>query len=403
MKADKQVIRDKYKNYSTEELIQDEYFILSMTNPTCESDSFWRELVQEGIIAVYDYQQACYLFDSLQVCPEVLSDEEIQSLWKNVSATNDHLKVKKQKRKRRLFGWLTGSPVSALLILFICVIFTEKQTIPAIYIENIEAPAERVPDIQLVLAEDNIVTLDGQETEIIYGDEYITINNDLRIKKKIHEKNQIAYNQLIVPKGKRSTITFEDGSKIWVNVGTRIVYPVVFEEAKREIYVDGEIFLDIYSKKECPFIVKSKKLNVEVLGTQFGFMAYESDEIQHVVLVSGSVKIESKDRHTEAMLTPNNMFLFENGTSCIQEVDIADYTSWKSGMYQYHSERLDVIMKRLSRYYGIPISCEPEVAHLKCSGKLDLKGDLNAMLRGISQTVPVSYQFRNGIYVIVNK
>jgi ferric-dicitrate binding protein FerR (iron transport regulator) len=123
-------------------------------------------------------------------------------------------------------------------------------------------------------------------------------------------------------------------------------------------------------------------------------MAYENDTNQHIVLISGSVRVHSGD-NAETVLSPNEMYISENGNSHVEKVNVEYFTSWKTGMYQYKSERLEVIMKRLSRYYGKDISCMPEVAHLKCSGKLDLKDDLNSVLRGISHTAPVNYQFDN--------
>lgn len=395
---------NRYKGYTSEDLLLDEYFIQSMTNPTKESDAFWRKATQDGVLSSADYQLACYLFDSMQVQSESISNEEIDHVWDNIHTTNNHLKQIRRKKRNYFFFGAIGS-VASLLLLFA---YIELTTTPAktdtdFSIENVIAPTEAITDIQLILSDNEAIALDGKEAEITYGNENIAINNDTKLKKQTHTNESIIYNQLIVPKGKRSTLIFEDGSKIWVNAGTRIVYPVVFANSEREIFVDGEIFLDVSYDTDRPFIVKSKDFNVEVLGTSFNFMAYESDNTHHVVLVSGTVNIKSNHDDTKAMLSPNEMFLLENNTTHIQKVNVNEYISWKTGMYQYQSERLDVIMKRLSRYYGEEITCKPEVAHLKCSGKLDLKDDLNIVLKGISQTAPVKYQVKDGIYMIVNK
>ena len=205
------------------------------------------------------------------------------------------------------------------------------------------------------------------------------------------DKNTI-YNQLIVPLGKRSMLTFAEGTKIWVNAGTRVVYPATFDNVKREIFVDGEVFLDVMPDKECPFIVKTKQHRIEVLGTSFNITAYEKDTIHNVVLVSGAVKISSPEDET-TFLSPSQLFTYANGAATVKTVDVDTYISWKSGVYQYNSERLGVLLQRLSRYYGIEIYCMEPVSQLKCSGKLDLKDDLQQILHGIARMAPISIKY----------
>lgn len=74
---------------------------------------------------------------------------------------------------------------------------------------------------------------------------------------------------MVIPRGKRSVLTFSDGSKVWVNAGTRVIYPTEFEKDKREIYVDGEIYIEVARDEERPFYVRTKDMNVRVLGTKF--------------------------------------------------------------------------------------------------------------------------------------
>lgn len=394
---------DRYKGFSAEDLLLDDYFIDSMTNPTVESDTFWKKVVHDGILSYADYQQACYLFDSIQVQPDAISGEEINHLWENIHHANHTLKLAKKKKRNYFLFWTIGSVASFFLLFFAYIELTSSTSEPDISsaIEQVVAPTGPVTDVQLILANNELITFDEKEVDITYDDENIAVN-DTKLKNQTQTNESVVYNQLIVPKGKRSTLTFGDGSKIWINAGTRVVYPVAFAGSEREIYVDGEVFLDISRDENRPFIVKSKEFQVEVLGTSFNFMAYESDDVHHVVLVSGTVKVRSESTQ-EAVLSPSDMFLYENSNSSVQKVNVNDYISWKTGMYQYKSERLDVIMKRLSRYYGEEIACEPEVAHLKCTGKLDLKDDLNVVLKGITQTAPINYKKENERYVIVNK
>jgi ferric-dicitrate binding protein FerR (iron transport regulator) len=292
-------------------------------------------------------------------------------------------------------------------VLFVWNHMPEKSSVKTLAydIEDVHVPETAATDIQLILAGNETVSLEGKDAEIAYREDGIEINDQGSSMKKEQtlSEQSVTYNQLIVPKGKRSMLTFAEGSRIWVNAGTRIVYPAVFDKKTREIYVDGEAYLEVSRNEDCPFLVKTKDFNVEVLGTSFNIMAYEKDTVQNVVLVSGIVKIHAEDHVKETVLSPNEMYANSKGASEVKTVNVEDYISWKSGIYQYDSENLGTILKRLSRYYGQEISCMPQSAGLKCSGKLDLKDELEAVLNGIAQTAPVVCQYSDGKYVITNQ
>jgi ferric-dicitrate binding protein FerR (iron transport regulator) len=120
------------------------------------------------------------------------------------------------------------------------------------------------------------------------------------------------------------------------------------------------------------------------------------------VLVSGAVKVSSKDKK-ETLLSPSEMYTYSNNLHQIQTVDIENHILWKSGIYQYKSEDLGIILKRLVRYYGKEIDCTPHASSLKCSGKLDLKDDLQLVLDGISKTAPIIYECIDEKYLVTNK
>ena len=166
-------------------------------------------------------------------------------------------------------------------------------------------------EIQLVLS-DKLIPISGQESQIEYDAKgTVAVNSekiaDVSLNSANTSKRLSEFNQLIVPNGKRSTLILEDGTKLWVNAGSRIVYPVTFADKKREIYVNGEVFLEVTPDKKRPFIVKTKEIDVQVLGTSFNVMAYETDESSSVVLVTGAVQVDTKDDE-DFRLEPNRMF-----------------------------------------------------------------------------------------------
>jgi ferric-dicitrate binding protein FerR (iron transport regulator) len=396
----------KYNGYSAKDLLSDDYFISSMVTPTDESIYFWKEILRRKTICPDDYHLACYLFDSLQVSEETVSAEEVEDIWNNIRRENKSRLAAERKNKvtKRILYWSLSGIASLLLCLFLYRVFRESPAAPvvALSIKDVKAPEMSVTeDIHLVLSEHETMKLEGQDAEIVYDKEGVAVH-DKKIKrqnKQASSNEAVTYNQLIVPKGKRSTLIFEDGSKMWVNAGTRVVYPVCFAEKKREVYIEGEAYFEISQDVKRPFVVKAKDFELNVLGTTFNVMAYEKDAVQHVVLVSGKLEIHAQNRE-ETILSPDEMYLSVDGVAQVKKVNVSDFISWTRGMYQYKSDRLDLIMKRLSRYYGVEIVCEPVVAHLKFSGKLDLKDDLNGVLSGISRTSPIDYHWKDSVFII---
>ena len=201
-----------------------------------------------------------------------------------------------------------------------------------------------------------------------------------------------------MPKGKHSTLLLSDGTKLWVNAGAHVIFPVSFKGDKREIYVDGEVFLDVTRNEGNPFVVKTDRMAVEVLGTSFNVKSYAHEEADDVVLVTGSVHVRTETGR-KAELIPNQRFRCTSaGDMDIQTVDVYDYISWKDGLLQYKKERLSVILQRLSDYYGKPIQWEPELERLTCSGKLDLKDDMEKVLSGLTRMIPVKFVKQDDCY-----
>lgn len=390
----------EYQSYTVEELLQDDFFINSQLHPTKESDEFWEKAVRDKVVDLHEYRAACCFIGSVHVKKEPVTIEQEYALWEKIEIENKQNIRKKKRQLSLLFSVISGVAVVCALVLLVNV---TSVSLPEerVGIESVERPDLDTKDIQLVLGNNKSIALEGKEADIAYNEEGIAINNRATSFPDAVSGKSAIYNQLIVPFGKRSMLTFAEGTKIWINAGSRVVYPVNFQSDKREIYVDGEVYLEVTEDRDRPFHVRTKEMSVKVLGTSFNVMAYQKDSVQNIVLVEGSVEVNSTD-NGNTILSPNEMCRFINGEKEVKIVNVADYTSWISGIYQYESELLGTIVKRLSRYYGEDITCSPSVYNLSCSGKLDLKEDLQQLLNGITHTLPVAWLYNGKTYTITN-
>ncbi len=237
------------------------------------------------------------------------------------------------------------------------------------------------------------------DAKVIYSPQgTVQVNSQaISVPEKKEEKEE--YNQLIVPKGKRSSLVLADGSKLWVDAGTKVIYPVKFLRSKREIFVEGAVYLEVFHDEKSPFIIRTDKFDVQVLGTTFNINAYKNWEAS-VVLVEGSVHIKD-NRSNTVKLSPNELVsITDEGISEKKTVNAKDYISWIDGLLTLHSEPVGKVFNKLTLYYGTEIICDETVKDLPLSGKLDLKDDLKEVIRLISKTVPIRYKEENeSIYI----
>ena len=196
----------------------------------------------------------------------------------------------------------------------------------------------------------------------------------------------------MVPMGKRIQLLLSDGTKMWVNSGSRVVYPIIFDKKKREIFVQGEVYLDVIEDKNRPFVVKTDQFDVNVLGTAFNISAYSDNSQSSVVLVRGKVNVTDRTKGV-VIMKPNQFTAIKDGKAGIpREVDVEKYICWKENLMIIQDDRMDEVFAKLKRYYGKEFVFTDKVAELQVSGKLDLKENLEDILKSISFSVPITYQ-----------
>lgn len=262
---------------------------------------------------------------------------------------------------------------------------------------------------------------DVEEITLQTHAENMTLENEARIEYntegsvKINEKIVAAdsekqekaqkeqYNQIIVPNGKRSYLVFTDGTKLSINSGTRIVYPVAFAGDKREIYVQGEVYIQVAPNPERPFYVKTGKFDIKVTGTSFNVSAYREDPEASVVLVEGSVEMIGKRNGSIRLLPGQKLTVDEEGVS-IAEVDVNEYILWKDNiLYLGNYKNCGEILNRLARRYNVTIEYDENIRDIPVSGKLDLCERIEDALDILSVSVAFTCTCENGVYHIRSK
>lgn len=263
-------------------------------------------------------------------------------------------------------------------------------------------PVEETDDVVLVMSDQEKLQL-ASDAKIAYTPkgEVSVDSEELPVaesgEKDVTTPYHESYNQLIVPKGRRSQLLLSDGTKVWVNAGTKVVYPRVFGEKKREIYVDGEVYLEVTHDEKRPFYVNTEGFEVKVLGTSFDVFAYKQLATSRVVLVNGSVEI--KDQQNKQMkMVPNELVSLEkNSITDKRTVNAGDYKAWIDGVMILNGDYLKLLAERLSLLYGTKIVCDSSLDNEQIYGKLDLRDDLDEIIDYIKSMIPLSAREENGV------
>lgn len=174
------------------------------------------------------------------------------------------------------------------------------------------------------------------------------------------EKETLTYNTLTIPYGKRFEIQLSDGTRVHLNAGSSLKYPVKFINGiKREVFLNGEAFFSVTKDAKHPFIVNATDLNVEVFGTEFNVSAYPEDIDTDVVLVEGSVGMYKNNETIKegTMLVPGTKGSLnkENLSISTEKVNTLIYTSWRQGGLFFRNMPFKNIAKKLERQYNMKV------------------------------------------------
>ena len=218
-----------------------------------------------------------------------------------------------------------------------------------------------------------------------------------------HNEEAVAaasWTRLTVPEGEDVDMTLSDGTRLYVNSGSEVEIPSVFDPEKRKIRMTGEVYLEVAKDAERPFFVETEDFDVRVYGTSFNVSAYPEDGVSSVVLVEGSVAVSAGDM--TRFIEPGQKMEISGGRMDVSDVDVMEYVRWKDRIIITGGQTLDQIMQKLARYYGADISVSDEVAGMMMNGKLDLQEDLSSVLDNLCILLPLEYERCKGDRYIIS-
>ncbi|MBL1408888.1 FecR family protein [Sphingobacterium faecale] len=202
--------------------------------------------------------------------------------------------------------------------------------------------------------------------------------------------NHIANHNIETPKGGFYTLLLPDGSKVWLNAETKIKYPIHFGGSERRIELQGEAYFKVAHDADKPFIVKTEKQEITVLGTSFNVEAYEKN-LEATTLVEGSVKISCPQGHLT--LEPGQQAIVDSKNAIQKkQVDESQYTAWINGDFSFVDTKINDVMSQISRWYNVDIVYDQKENDLRISGMVARNKPLDTVLNILEMTGKVKFK-----------
>jgi ferric-dicitrate binding protein FerR (iron transport regulator) len=225
----------------------------------------------------------------------------------------------------------------------------------------------------------------------------LTLSATLFVQYRISDSKQIIYNTIKVPAGQRSNVILSDGTNVWLNALSTLKYPSVFKKGKREILLDGEAYLEVAHNKDAPFIVHTRKCNVQVLGTKFNIEAYSKSNKFETSLMEGSVRVSlARDNSRSVILSPNMKVDLLGGQFVVSSIDDIGQYRWKDGLICFRDYTFSEIMATFEKYFDVKIKVlKPGVKSFVCTGKFRQSEGIDYAFRVLQKEIAFKFKRDN--------
>lgn len=221
-------------------------------------------------------------------------------------------------------------------------------------------------------------------------------------------------NSIVMEKGGRSSMTLPDGTKVWVNGGSKLTYGDDFVNGTREVFLEGEASFEVAPDAAHPFKVRTGNVDIRVLGTRFNVKAYPGDGEVQTVLLSGKVSAllrNGSGQSREIILEPGQKLSFdylqtgalEDGITLSQvSPEDCEETAWIQNRLVFRDRPFRLLARDLERWYNVTIRFEDaSLENELFSGAFD-RQQIGEALKALQIATPFTYT-QNGEVILIRR
>jgi transmembrane sensor len=207
--------------------------------------------------------------------------------------------------------------------------------------------------------------------------------------------------EIVAAYGTRSSVILPDGSKVWLNSGSKLTYPLDFTQNNRTVFLTGEAFFDVVSNKAKPFDVITGQFTVRAVGTEFNVFSYEDNEFE-TSLEEGVIQLfktgGTANNEPIVKVKPGQRVTFneEQKKLVLTDDDVSRYSLWREGKLSFKNDPMDVVIRKLGRWYNVDIELkDPELSGYRYTAIFENETIQQAM-EMLSFSSPIIYRIFPG-------
>lgn len=314
-----------------------------------------------------------------------LNNEEVREYFERNNPDHFALvvieRIQEMRRERRVRAWRRGAIAAVVVSLIAGMgwLYRGKEAAPM-----------AAGNVQLVLPGGERVDVEKGNVQV----EGVQFRNDSKRMsyEAVGMTNQYAV--LNVPAGKDYTITLSDGTVVQLNAASQLRFPLNFGDQSREVYIEGEGYVEVAKDAKRPFTVHLPGTDVQVLGTAFNVNTY-SNNTAKVALVEGVVRLVS--RRDSLLLKPGELAVAEGGIK-VSKYDTYETLSWREGKFVMNNARMEEVCKVIPRLFGVVMKMDNvAVREKRFSGVIDRNKPVEELMKGLKATNGVDYYWEENV------
>jgi ferric-dicitrate binding protein FerR (iron transport regulator) len=187
---------------------------------------------------------------------------------------------------------------------------------------------------------------------------------------------EVVFNTLTNPRGSKVIdMTLADGSRVWLNAGSSVTYPVAFVGHERKVNITGEAYFEVAHNASMPFKVSKGEMVVTVLGTHFNVNAYDEEADIKVTLLEGSVKVNN------TLIKPGQQAVVGKTVKIVNGVMLDEVMAWKNGFFHFNRASLEEVLGQLTRWYDVEVVYEGKIPERQFLGEMERDLNLSQVLK----------------------
>lgn len=349
-------------------------------------------LVLEELAGVISDNDLAYLKKTIREDPEafnvwmetrsILNTPDVKAFLERPRSVDAIFNETMRPKKNGYWGF-SLSVIAILIVSFLFFQYFHPTT------QKVQHVAQTInaKNIRLDLPDDGTIDLSTQQGAVNLNTVKLTNSN----KSLTFESNSTTARLacLSVPAGKDYKITLPDGTSIWLNAATTLRFPLNFVDNTRDIYLNGEAYLEVAESKK-PFIVHLPDASIQVLGTAFNVNTYTPNKMS-VALVKGTIKMEIGQDSVQ--LSPGHQIVYQPQTGMVvSNFDAKNLLSWRQGKYSFENTPLSEILQVLPRWFGKDLVFDnPTSPNTRFTGILNSNEPIEYSLNLLKSTNAMDY------------